>query len=836
MTDYPQLMAIVVTFFVLAIASNWFGELFAKARLPLITGFLFTGMLVGPSILNVIHEESLESLVFIDHVSLAMIAYLAGAELHMKELKNRLKGIITITTTQVIATFGFGLVAVLLLRNQISFLQGMPLGTQFAIAMMIGTVLIARSPSSAIAVINEMRAKGPFTQTTLGVTMISDVVVIVFFAVFLSVTVTLERNTPIDVVFLLVLCFTLVFAVAVGFGLGKLLGVILHAKIYQVGKIGMVVTSGYVVFLSAEYVREYSHHHLPFEVFPEPLLICMVVGFTVTNFTKQRKEFAHILEQVGPAVYVSFFTLTGASLELVVLKDTWVIALLLFLVRLVGIFLGCYSGGRIAGDPPLHNKVGWMVYITQAGVALGLVKHVATVFPDWGDAFATTLIAVIIINQILGPPIFRWGLQIVGETHNKPRTEPEPYDGIRDAIVFGLDHSSYLLARQLKSHGWQVKVASRKLDQITAVPDPAGLIHYFEDIDTESLRKLELDKAEAIVAMFMDDEENYQICREATDNFDVKTIIVRLNDPAYLERFQGLTVTVVEPTTAMINLLDHFVRAPVATSIFAGISKNKDVVGLEVRDPEVEGTAIHELRLPFDLVILSIRRGIEILVPHGNTELRLGDWVTMIGSEASLERAALLMDVDFPVHLNMSQEVFLPPIHEEPVHLQHDDSPFEWSNYLDLELMAAKAEPADKQALFRKISELYATSHSVEPAEYEEAFWQHEIEQNTFVGDGFAVPHATTDAVSRTHFGVVTLSKPVEYFKDELVDTVFYMLVPPRDRGNYLKLRAHMANLMHARPDLFSDLREAQSPEDMHRALLDCGCLDDPTADGAFGA
>ena len=61
----------------------------------------------------------------------------------------------------------------------------MPEKHKFAIAILFGTIFVARSPSSAIAVINEMRASGPFTKTVMGVTVVKDVLVIILFAIFI---------------------------------------------------------------------------------------------------------------------------------------------------------------------------------------------------------------------------------------------------------------------------------------------------------------------------------------------------------------------------------------------------------------------------------------------------------------------------------------------------------------------------------------------------------------------------------------------------------------------------------------------------------------------------
>jgi len=98
------------------------------------------------------------------------------------------------------------------------------------------------------------------------------------------------------------------------------------------------------------------------------------------------------------------------------------IAGILFLVRLVSIMIGAWVGGTFAGDPSLFNRVGWMPYITQAGVGLGLATIIAHSFPTWGHQLSTLLISVIIISQIVGPLFFKWAINIVKEGHSRATT------------------------------------------------------------------------------------------------------------------------------------------------------------------------------------------------------------------------------------------------------------------------------------------------------------------------------------------------------------------------------------------------------------------------------
>ena len=100
----------------------------------------------------------------------------------------------------------------------------------------------------------------------------------------------------------------------------------------------------------------------------------------------------------------------------------------------------------------------------------------------------------------------------------------------------------------------------------------------------------------------------------------------------------------VDPSTAIVSLMDHFVRSPQATSLLLGMQKGQDTIDLEVLKPNLHGLSLRDIRFPADIIILSIRRKGQMIISHGYTRLRRGDWVTMVGSDQSLEKMTLLFD------------------------------------------------------------------------------------------------------------------------------------------------------------------------------------------------
>ena len=215
------------------------------------------------------------------------------------------------------------------------------------------------------------------------------------------------------------------------------------------------------------------------------------------------------------------------------------------------------------------------------------------------------------------------------------------FDGSHDAIIFGLENQSLALAHQLRLHGWQVKIACRDTDYVRTDSSSVINIYPTPELSVDTLRQLKAEHADAVISLLPSDEENYTICELAYEHFGTETLVVRLNDRANFDRFHELGALIVDPSTAMVSLLDHLVRSPVATSLLLGMEEDQDTVDIEVRDPSLHGLALRDLRLPLDTLILSVHRNGHTLISHGYTRLELGDRVTGVGSLASLDEVIL---------------------------------------------------------------------------------------------------------------------------------------------------------------------------------------------------
>jgi len=394
--NIQQIAPYLIGFLIIAISADKISDVFKKINLPGITGVLLTGILVGPFFLNLITKEAIHNLGFLNDVALAFIAFAAGTELYLKELRTSVRSITWQTILQTSFTFIISTIGLFYLADYIPFMQEMNVNSKLAVAILAATIFVARSPSSAIAIIREMRAKGPFTQTALGVTVIIDVLVIVLFSVTLTVALSLIRGESFSLLLLVDVALEIILAFGIGYLLGQVLKLLFKLRIRLVFKSIIILLLGFAIIFISHFIKDLSVQYLPFQLHVESLLIAIVASFYITNYTKYKLELHEALEKMATAVYVIFFIYTGASINIEIFIQVWYLALILFFVRLLSMALGGFVGSTITKESNLVKAVSWMPYVTQAGIGIGLATVVSKEFPEWGVSFYTLILSVIV--------------------------------------------------------------------------------------------------------------------------------------------------------------------------------------------------------------------------------------------------------------------------------------------------------------------------------------------------------------------------------------------------------------------------------------------------------
>ncbi len=412
---------LTLNFSFLLLSAYLLGELTSRIRLPKLSGYLLAGILVGPDVMAYFSRGSVASLVFIDDLALSYIALSAGLELRTEDLRKQVNVITGLTVSIPLFVFAGTFSLIYLAGPALGIIPVLPPGQTAILAALMGTLAIARSPSSTVAVIKETKARGPFSETVLGVTVVMDIMVIVLFSIFLSLaeaTTTTESHDAFAPLWIM-LPTEILLSFLMGLGLAWFMS--FYSRRVKADRTFFLLCISFLVTrLSYEFSQQLETI-AALSLHLEPLLICMSAGFFLKNYFHQSTSYEDAIDRSCLPVFVIFFSLAGTRLDIHALLSMWPIALLLTTIRATGVFLGAQSTVWALKIRSVKGYLYGISFLTQAGVSLGLATMIPKRFPGAGDSLFTLLLAVIVINQLIGPIAFKFALGKTGEARTRKR-------------------------------------------------------------------------------------------------------------------------------------------------------------------------------------------------------------------------------------------------------------------------------------------------------------------------------------------------------------------------------------------------------------------------------
>lgn len=390
------------------VVAGFLGSLAAeKLKLPRITGYIVIGVLLSPSLLNIIHAETVGNLDIITNIALGFIAYLIGGSLKTESLRGLGRSITWITFLQslgawLLVTLVLAILGHLIIPNE-TFWQW-----YFPLAFIIGAISCATAPAATMAIISEYKAKGPLTTTLLAVVALDDAIAVIAFAIASGICQPLVGgvNSTSFYQMLGVPFLHIVESAAIGIVFG--IALMYMSKLVRARELLLVVVFGVIMLCAG----------LTSYLGVSSILASMVVGFIMVNKVK-REEMFLVVEEVEDVLFAMFFVLAGLHFDLSVLKVAGILALLIVLTRCMGKYFGARVGARISHAPDNVKKYLGFALLPKAGVTIGLVLLSALKFPTFGTVMLNAVLASTIINELIAPPLTKYALFKAGEARAK---------------------------------------------------------------------------------------------------------------------------------------------------------------------------------------------------------------------------------------------------------------------------------------------------------------------------------------------------------------------------------------------------------------------------------
>ena len=369
-----------------------------KLNLPDVTGFLIAGLIIGPYCLGVFSGESLEAVSDITAVALGFIAFSIGGEFKKENLKRVGMKAFIITVFQAMA-------AVILVDAALILA-----GFDIPLAITLGAIATATAPAATLMVVRQYKARGKMTNTLLSVVAMDDAIGLAVFSISLAIAQSLTSGAvPTVNTMLLQPLIEIVLSLLIGFAIGAIASICIRFFKSRANRLCITIASVLLGVALSNMLGLSS------------LLLCMSIGAAVVNLRSDAETILEGAERWTTPLFMLFFVISGAELDLTVLTSVGLLGLIYIVARSIGKYLGAYLGARIVKSEPSIQRYLGLTLLPQAGVAIGMAQIVMSKLPEYGAQIRAVVLCATLIYELVGPVLTRIALVKSGEIENMPK-------------------------------------------------------------------------------------------------------------------------------------------------------------------------------------------------------------------------------------------------------------------------------------------------------------------------------------------------------------------------------------------------------------------------------
>ena len=407
-------MEILLCLSIALFAGLLLSRLAKKLQLPAVTAYLIAGILIGPYLLGsfgveglgFVSKENVEYYGIICDVALGFIAFLIGNEFRLTQLKQigkqaTIGGIVQAVVTTLLVDA---------VRIGVHFI--FPDKLSLPAAIILGAVASATAPAATLMVVRQYKAKGPITKILLPVVALDDAVGLVLFAISFGIAKALLLGNVDILSVILEPVLEVVLSIVLGAVMGYIFSFFERFFHSRSKRLAMSVAFVFMTVALSMLEFEVAGVHVAFS----SLLVCMMLGTVFCNICDFSEELMDRLDRWTAPLFILFFVISGAELELSTFKDISIvlIGLVYILVRCAGKYIGARCSAKMTKCEPNIVKYLGVTLFPQAGVALGMAIKAETLGAE-GEIVANITLFAVLIYEIVGPYLTKTVLLKSGE-------------------------------------------------------------------------------------------------------------------------------------------------------------------------------------------------------------------------------------------------------------------------------------------------------------------------------------------------------------------------------------------------------------------------------------
>lgn len=428
-------MLVLIQLSVAMIGGLLMSRLAKKLNLPAVTSYLVAGLVLGPFCIGALglgklgvgfgSLEDVASLDIISQTALGFIAFSIGNEFRLEQLKSMGRQAITVGILQAVITTVLVDIALVALH----FIAPSVISVSSAITL--GAIAAATAPAATLMVVRQYKADGPMTKLLLLVVAIDDAVGLVLFSASFGVAQALESGSVSLTTVILEPILEIVASLALGAAAGGLLHVI--EKFFHSRSKRLSISIGFVLLTVGISMVEFEAGgiHVGFSL----LLVCMMTGTVFCNVCDTSEELMERVDGWTAPLFVLFFVLSGAELDLKILSNPLVllVGIVYIIFRSAGKYFGAYSSCSLTHCAPNITKHLGITLLPQAGVALGMALT-AQQLSD-GSMVRSVVLFSVLVYELVGPALTKRSLIAAGEIKLEGRTSARRRNTKKEPVV-----------------------------------------------------------------------------------------------------------------------------------------------------------------------------------------------------------------------------------------------------------------------------------------------------------------------------------------------------------------------------------------------------------------
>ena len=394
-------------------------------KLPNVTGYIITGILVGPFLFGVLFNnfsydgikegiiyQYIDKISWVSTVALGFIAFSIGTSFKIQTLKAVGQRVIIITVLEALFASVFVIISLLVMH----FI--FPEHVSWELVLTLGAIASTTAPAATLMVIKQYRARGPLVDTLLPVVALDDAAALILFSILFQISMTLAGGGGFSIYKML---FKPIIEILMSLGFGAILGLFIGwMNRFFLSRNNRLIFCIFSVFAALGIYMLFKQPQLgEFEL--SSLLMCMMAGAFYTNMRKDSNRTLDVMDRFTSPIYMMFFVISGASLDLTVFasKSGLIvigIAFVYLIFRVVGKWIGAFTGASITHCEPQVKKYLGFTSVPQAGVAIGLAANASKMFSTHeATQEASILIIAIVLTstlvyELVGPMISKYAL------------------------------------------------------------------------------------------------------------------------------------------------------------------------------------------------------------------------------------------------------------------------------------------------------------------------------------------------------------------------------------------------------------------------------------------